>query len=279
MDWQGCVGALAPSRPDVTCYVPIIHGCDLMCTFCIIPYRRGRQVSRPLDEGVKEVDLLVRRGVKEVTLLGQTVDAYGHDLPERPDLADLLEALNGIPGLARIRFLTSHPSFMSERIIQAVARLPKVCEHINLPVQAGDNQVLKQMRRPYTQEEYRDLVGQIRHNIPGVSLSTDIIVGFPGETEEQYQRSLQLVTDLQFDKVHCAAYSPRPGTVAHRSMEDSVPLKEKQRRLKEMARAVQIQGAWDMVFIAKAGASQVGFAELKTEFDLLLKKAGLQAQV
>ena len=234
LDWEGCVGSLAPYHPAVTCYVPVIHGCDLMCTFCIIPYRRGRQVSRPLDEVVREVELLVDRGVKEVTLLGQTVDAYGYDLPDRPDLADLLEAINDIPGLARIRFLTSHPSFMSEPIIQAVGRLPKVCEHINLPVQAGDNEVLKQMRRPYTQEDYRSLVDQIRRSIPGVSISTDIIVGFPGETEEQYQRSLQLVADLRFDKVHCAAYSPRPGTVAVRTMEDNIPQEEKLSRLKEL---------------------------------------------
>ncbi len=234
VDWEGCVGSLAATHPDVTCYVPIIHGCDLMCSFCIIPYRRGRQVSRPLGEVVREVELLVGRGVKEVTVLGQTVDAYGHDLPEQPDLADLLTRLNDITDLERIRFLTSHPSYMSESIIQAVADLPKVCEHINLPVQAGDDQVLERMRRPYTQVQYRELVQQIRETIPGVSLSTDMIVGFPGETESQYQRSLQLISDLRFDKVHTAAYSPRPGTIAFRNMEDDVPQPEKARRLKEL---------------------------------------------
>ena len=232
IDWEGCVGSLAPLEPDVTAYVPIIHGCDLMCTFCIIPYRRGRQVSRPLDEVVRECELLVTRGVKEITLLGQTVDAYGHDLSEKPDLADLLAKLNDISGLLRIRFLTSHPSFMSQRIIQAVADLPKVCEHINLPVQAGDDEVLSRMRRPYTEREYRDLVGQIRKTVTDVSISTDIIVGFPGETDTQYQRSLQLVKDLTFDKVHGAAYSTRPGTTAHRTIEDDVPREEKTRRLK-----------------------------------------------
>jgi tRNA-2-methylthio-N6-dimethylallyladenosine synthase len=231
VDWEGCVGSLVPSQPNVTCYVPIIHGCDLMCTFCIIPYRRGRQVSRPIDEVANEVELLVRRGVKEVTVLGQTVDAYGHDLPDKPDLGDLLTRLNDIPGLMRIRFLTSHPSFMSQRIIQAVADLPKVCEHINLPIQAGDDEVLTRMRRPYTQAEYRELVHRIRDTVPEVSLSTDIIVGFPGETEEQYQRSLELVSDLRFDKVHCAAYSPRPGTIASRTMEDDVPQDDKVRRM------------------------------------------------
>ena len=234
LDWEGCVGSLAPSRPDVTCYVPIIHGCDLMCTFCIIPYRRGRQVSRPVDEVVREVELLVNRGVREVTVLGQTVDAYGYDLPEKPDLSLLLSHLNEIEDLDRIRFLTSHPSYMDDRIIRAVAELPKVCEHINLPVQAGDDEVLRNMRRPYTRDEYRELVGRIRDTIPGVSMSTDIIVGFPGETEEQFDRTMDLVAELKFDKVHCAAYSTRPGTIAHRTMQDDVAPEIKDRRMKEL---------------------------------------------
>ena len=227
MDWEGCVGTLAPSRPDVACHVPIIHGCDLMCTFCIIPYRRGRQVSRPVDEVAREVELLVSRGVKEVTVLGQTVDAYGHDLPEegtgRPDLSTLLTRLNDIDGLDRIRFLTSHPNYMSRRIIESVAELPKVCEHINLPVQAGDDEVLARMRRNYSRAEYKALVEEIRDTVPGASLSTDIIVGFPGETDAQFQRTYDLVEELRMDKVHCAAYSTRPGTIADRTLDDDVP--------------------------------------------------------
>ena len=236
LDWEGCVGSLAPSRPDVTCYVPIIHGCDLMCTFCIIPYRRGRQVSRPLEEVVREVELLAARGVKEVTVLGQTVDAYGYDLAEKTDLAALLTGLNEVPGLDRIRFLTSHPSFMSDRLIEAVAGLPRVCEHVNLPVQSGDDEVLARMRRPYTRSEYIDLVGRIRDTVPGVSMSTDLIVGFPGETGPQFRNSLDLVSELRFDKVHCAAYSARPGTIAARSMEDDVSHEEKLRRREEIDR-------------------------------------------
>ena len=234
LDWEGCVGSLAPAQPEVTCYVPIIHGCDLMCSFCIIPYRRGRQVSRPVEEIVQEAELLTRRGVREVTVLGQTVDAYGYDLPDKPDLSLLLTRLNDIDGLERIRFLTSHPSYMDDRIIRAVAELPKVCEQINLPAQAGDDEVLRRMRRPYSRDDYRELVGRIRDTVPGVAISTDIIVGFPGETESQYQRTVDLVAELRFDKVHCAAYSPRPGTIADRTLADDVPAEEKQRRMQEL---------------------------------------------
>ena len=230
LDWEGCVGNLTADRPGITCYIPIIHGCDLMCSFCIIPYRRGRQVSRPVNEVVREAELLAARGVKEVTLLGQTVDAYGLDLLDKPDLADLMTRVNDIDGLERIRFLTSHPTFMSQRIIDAVAALPKVCEHINVPVQSGDDGVLSRMRRPYSNAEYRELVDRIRKSIPGVSLSTDIIVGFPGETDTEFQNSLALISDLGFDKVHTAMYSTRPGTIADKTMEDDVPHDEKVNR-------------------------------------------------
>ena len=221
---------LIPNRPSVATFVPIIHGCDKFCTFCIIPYRRGRERSRPIGELVWELEMLAKRGVKEVTLLGQNVDSYGHDLPGEPDLADLLEACNGVRGIQRIRFLTSHPNDMSQRIIDAVARLEKVCEYINLPVQAGDDEVLRDMRRGYTREQYLELVGRIREAMPDVGLTTDIIVGFPGETAEQFQRTLDLVRTVRFDKVHVASYSPREGTIAWRRMEDDVPLEEKRRR-------------------------------------------------
>ena len=236
VDWEGCVGPLVPARPDVPCHVPIIHGCDLMCTFCIIPYRRGRQVSRPVEEVAQEVETLAARGVKEVTLLGQTVDAYGHDLAEKPSLAALFTRLNDIDGIERIRFLTSHPKFMTQEIIQAVADLPKVCEHINLPVQAGDDGILGEMRRQYSRAEYIDLVGRIRETVPAVAINTDIIVGFPGETEEQFQRTLDLLSELRLDKVHCAAYSTRPGTIASRTMDDAIPEAEKTSRRQRVDR-------------------------------------------
>ena len=236
VDWEGCVGTLIPVRPDVTCHVPIIHGCDLMCTFCIIPYRRGRQVSRPVEEVAREVETLAARGVKEVTLLGQTVDAYGHDLAENPSLADLLTRLNDIGGLERIRFLTSHPKFMTQELVQAVADLPKVCEHINLPVQAGDDEILDQMRRQYSRAEYVDLVGRIRQIVPEVAIATDIIVGFPGETEEQFQQTLDLLSELRLDKVHCASYSTRPETIASRTMDDATLEAEKTSRRQRVER-------------------------------------------
>ena len=231
IDVEGCLKNLAPVKPQIATYLPIIHGCDEFCSFCIIPYRRGRQSSRTIEEIVREVDLLVQRGMKEVTLLGQTVDAYGHDLPDRPDLADLLAQVHAVEGLQRIRFLTSHPKFMSDSIIEAVGKLPRVCEHIYLPFQSGDNEVLQNMRRGYTADDYRRLVDRIRTIVPGVAMSTDVIVGFPGETERQFQASLDLIRDIRFDKVHVAAYSTRPGTIAHRKMEDDVPAEEKKARL------------------------------------------------
>jgi tRNA-2-methylthio-N6-dimethylallyladenosine synthase len=213
----------------ISCHVPIIEGCDHFCTYCIVRLRRGRERSRPVDAIVEEVDCLVKRGAREVTLLGQNVDAYGHDLPGQPDLADLLTAVHGIEDLWRIRFLTSHPADMKERIIDAVASLPKVCEHIEIPVQSGDDAVLKRMVRGYTVDQYRRLVAKIRQRIPGVSLATDAIVGFPGETEEQFMNTGRLLEETRFDTVHVAAYSPRPGTAASR-LPDDVPQEEKERR-------------------------------------------------
>jgi tRNA-2-methylthio-N6-dimethylallyladenosine synthase len=231
IDPEGCVGPLT-ATPDVTTFIPVIHGCDKFCSFCIIPYRRGREVSRTVDDVVNEAAHLAKRGVKEVTLLGQNVDSYGHDLPGSVDLGNLLAAVNEVEGLERVRFLTSHPNDMSDSIIDAIANLDKVCEHVNLPFQAGDDQVLADMRRGYTNAEYRDKIARIRDRIPNVSLATDLIVGFCGETEEQFERTAELVRDVAFDKVHTAAYSTRPGTISARLMQDDVPDVEKKRRLK-----------------------------------------------
>jgi len=220
-----------PQHPPPSIYVPIIQGCDNFCAYCIVPYRRGRERSRPAAEITGEVRELVHRGVKEVTLLGQNVDSYGHDLPDKPDLADLLSELNTIDGLARLRFLTNHPKDMGTKLIEAIANLDKVCEQISLPVQSGDNDILKAMRRGYTVEHYRRLIAEIHSKIPGVALSTDVIVGFPSESEEQFQQTFSLLSELRFDTIHIAAYSPRPGTIAARELEDNIPAAEKRRRL------------------------------------------------
>jgi tRNA-2-methylthio-N6-dimethylallyladenosine synthase len=220
-----------PKEPQQATYVPIIHGCNNFCAYCVVPYRRGREKSRPLSEIVCEVKELVSRGTREITLLGQNVDSYGHDLPEKPALSDLLIELNDIEDLYRIRFLTNHPKDMSLRLIKTVAHLEKVCKNITLPAQAGSNEILKVMRRGYTIEEYRRLVNEIRSEIPDVGLVSDIIVGFPSETEIQFQQTVNLLTELRFDTVHLAAYSPRPGTIAAREMVDNVSAEDKKRRL------------------------------------------------
>lgn len=224
------------SRAPVSVGVPISFGCDHLCTYCIVRLRRGRESSRPVDDIVAEVRDLAARGVREVTLLGQNVDSYGHDLDggglgRPPDLADLLEAVHAVPGLARIRFLTSHPADMAQRLVETAARLPLVCEHMELPVQAGDDAVLRRMGRGYTVAEYRDLVVRIRAAMPGVGLATDVIVGFPGETAEQFEATYRLLEEIRFDMVHVAAYSPRPGTPSAR-LADDVPAREKDRRRK-----------------------------------------------
>jgi tRNA-2-methylthio-N6-dimethylallyladenosine synthase len=216
----------------VSAFVPVVYGCSHACTYCIIPYRRGVERSRPADEVISEVHTLVAQGVREVTLLGQIVDRYGKDQDGMPGLAELLQSLNGVKGLERIRFLTSHPSYFGEDLMDAVASLPKVMPHIEIPIQAGDDLVLVQMKRGYTQEDYRKLVGRIREHIPGVSIATDVIVGFPGESEAQFMRSYQLLADLKLDVTHLARYSPRPGTVSARRMPDDVPDDEKMHRFR-----------------------------------------------
>ncbi len=224
-------GDQLPEHAPVSVYVPIMQGCNNFCSYCIVPYRRGRERSRPLREISDEVRALVSRGAREIILLGQNVDSYGSDLAEGTDLAELLDELNSIDGLLRLRFLTNHPKDMSQKLIERVARLDKVCEHINLPVQAGDNAILEAMRRNYSVEHYCSLVERIRSAVPDVALTTDLIVGFPGEGEAQFLNSYRLIEKLRFDAVHVACYSPRKGTLAERQMQDDVPADEKKRRL------------------------------------------------
>jgi tRNA-2-methylthio-N6-dimethylallyladenosine synthase len=222
----------------VSAHVPVVLGCSHACTFCIIPYRRGVERSRRVGEIVAEVRSLVAQGVKEITLLGQIVDRYGKDISDGPDLAGLLRILHEVEGLLRIRFLTSHPNWMSDGLLEAVADLPKVMPHIEVPVQAGDDEVLENMKRGYTAGDYRRLVEKIRKRIPGVSIATDIIVGFPGETQEQFMHTYELLEDLKLDVAHLARYSNRPGTVASRRLSDDVGEEAKWERFR-MLEALQ----------------------------------------
>jgi tRNA-2-methylthio-N6-dimethylallyladenosine synthase len=229
----------------VAAHVPIVYGCSHACTFCIIPFRRGVERSRPVGEIAAEVRSLAAQGVKEVTLLGQIVDRYGVDIPDGPSLAQLLRVVHEVEGLERIRFLTSHPNYMTDELLETVATLPKVCEHIEVPVQAGDDEVLARMKRGYTNADYRRLVARIRRIIPNASIATDIIVGFPGESAEQFERTYALLADLKLDVAHLARYSTRPGTVAERRMADDVPEAEKVRRFRALE-ALQTQVVADI---------------------------------
>jgi len=244
----------------ISAWLPIIYGCDKTCTYCIVPFSRGPERSRPFDDIVDEARALARAGYREVTLLGQNVNSYGHDLePEarfahvdaerwagrrldlhgRPDLAELIRAIDalrtadGRPAIPRLRFVTSHPWDLSDRLISALADCPSVCEHLHLPVQSGDDAVLRRMGRQYTIEHYRERLDRIREAVPGITISTDVIVGFCGETEEQFQRTLALLEEVRYDQVFAAAYSPRPGTPATK-LADDVPPDVKRRRLNEL---------------------------------------------
>lgn len=219
----------------ISAHVPVVYGCSHACSFCIIPFRRGIERSRSVGEIVAHVRSLALQGVKEVTLLGQIVDRYGKDVPDGPDLADLLRIVHEVAeetGLERIRFLTSHPNWMTDKLLHTVAELPRVMPHIEVPVQAGNDQVLENMKRGYTAAQYRELVAKIRDRIPNVAVHTDIIVGFCDETDEQFMDTYNLLAELKLDKAHLARYSPRPNTVSERRMDDNVPEDEKKRRHK-----------------------------------------------
>jgi tRNA-2-methylthio-N6-dimethylallyladenosine synthase len=240
----------------VSAYVPVVLGCSHACTFCIIPYRRGIERSRPAESILAEVRALAAQGVHEVTFLGQIVDRYGMDIPDGPNLAGLLRKAHDIEGLERIRFLTSHPNWMTDELLDVVAELPKVMPHIEVPVQAGDDQVLANMRRGYTADDYRRLVEKIRNRLntgfPGVSIATDIIVGFPGETSDQFQHTYDLLEELQLDVAHLARYSSRPGTVADRRFTDDVPEDEKMQRFRLLeAQQERIASSIDQRYLGK----------------------------
>ena len=256
--------ALAEGRvarsSTLSAWLPIVYGCDKTCTYCIVPFARGPERSRPFDDVVAEARAIATAGYQELTLLGQNVNSYGHDLPAekrfghidterssgrkldlhgRPDLAELLRTIDGIrgadgrPAISRLRFITSHPWDLSDRLIDAMAQCPSVCEHLHLPIQSGDDEMLQRMGRQYTVEHYRERLSRIREAVPGMAVSTDVIVGFCGESDAQFQATLGVLEELRFDTVFAAAYSPRPGTPALR-MADDVPPAVKRRRLNEL---------------------------------------------
>jgi tRNA-2-methylthio-N6-dimethylallyladenosine synthase len=244
----------------ISAWLPIIYGCDKTCTYCIVPFSRGPERSRPFDDIVEEARALAAQGYREVTLLGQNVNSYGHDLPPeprfahvdtdrwagrrldlhgRPDLAEVIRAIDGLrtadgrPAIPRLRFVTSHPWDLSDRLIAALSDCPSVCEHLHLPVQSGDDAVLRRMGRQYTIEHYLERLARIRDAVPGITISTDVIVGFCGETEAQFEATLRLLETVRYDQVFAAAYSERPGTPATH-LADDVPPDTKRRRLNEL---------------------------------------------
>jgi tRNA-2-methylthio-N6-dimethylallyladenosine synthase len=226
------VGAQADYQPgEVTAFVTAMTGCDKKCAYCIVPFTRGKERSRPLDSIVDEVKLLVSKGVREVMLIGQTVNTYGLDFETKsPRFADLLRAVHAVPDLQRIRFMTSHPRDMTDDLIAALHDLPKVCGHLHLPVQAGSNRTLQRMGRAYTREWYLERVARIRAARPDISITSDIIVGFPGETEADFAETMSLLEAVRFDNLFSFAYSERPGTAAA-AFEDSVPVDVRKARL------------------------------------------------
>ncbi len=234
---------LPPARVEgITAFVSIMEGCSKYCSFCVVPYTRGEEVSRPFDDVLTEVAGLAEQGVKEITLLGQNVNAYrgGMSDGETADLALLLEYLAEVPGIERLRYTTSHPRDFSERLIAAHARIPQLVSHVHLPVQSGSDRVLSAMKRGYTSLEYKSIIRRLRAARPDAAVSSDFIVGFPGETDEDFEQTLQLVEDICFESSFSFMYSPRPGTPAA-SLPDQVPQAAKQARLASLQARLDAQ--------------------------------------
>ncbi|MBM6838426.1 MiaB/RimO family radical SAM methylthiotransferase, partial [Clostridium saudiense] len=224
-------------KSDVKAFVTIMYGCNNFCTYCIVPYVRGRERSRKSEDILNEIKELVKAGYKEITLLGQNVNSYGKGLDEDINFAKLLRMINEVEGLERVRFMTSHPKDLTDDVILAIKECDKLCEQIHLPVQSGSNSILKKMNRHYTREYYMDLVNKIKQEIPGVSLTTDIIVGFPGETEEDFLETLELVKEVGYSAAFTFIYSRRNNTPAD-MMLNQVDDKDKHHRFDRLVKAV-----------------------------------------
>jgi tRNA-2-methylthio-N6-dimethylallyladenosine synthase len=239
-EFEGFTGHLPAKRSrEFQGWVQISAGCNMVCSFCIVPSTRGREVSRPLDELVSEVAGLAADGVREITLLGQNVNSYGRSLRPRSSFAELLYALDGIPGLERLRYTSPHPSDMKEDVIRAHAELGSVCQHIHLPLQAGSSKVLKRMRRTYTRERFLDRVALIREHVPDCAITTDIIVGFPGETEADFVETLEVVEEVGFDGAFTFIYSPRRDTEAAEFVDEFVPHEVSAERMDRLVEVIQ----------------------------------------
>jgi len=222
-----------PPQGSISAFVSIMQGCDNYCAYCVVPYLRGPEMSRAPDDIVDEIKKLVQHGVKEVTLLGQNVNSYGRNLNEPCNFVSVIKKINGIDGLERIRFTTSHPKDLSDDLIDCFAGIPKLCEHIHMAVQSGSNRILKLMKRGYTAEGFLEKVEKLRRVCPNISITSDIIVGFPGETQKDYQATIDLMKKIRFDLLFSFKYSARAGTAAQK-LEDNVPEDEKKQRLKDL---------------------------------------------
>jgi tRNA-2-methylthio-N6-dimethylallyladenosine synthase len=244
-EFEGFTGHLPGKRARAfQAWVQISAGCNMACSYCIVPSTRGREVSRPLEELVEEVRGLAAEGVREVTLLGQNVNSYGRGLrPQRRSFAELLHAVDAIDGIDRIRYTSPHPSDMKEDVVRAHAELASVCEHIHLPLQAGSSRVLRAMRRTYTRERYLDRVALIREHVPDAAITTDVIVGFPGETEEDFAQTLEVCEEVGYDGAFTFVFSPRRGTEAGTATEGLVPHEVKVERMQRLVEVVQRRAA------------------------------------
>ncbi len=252
-----------------TAFVSIMEGCSKFCTFCIVPYTRGGEVSRPFDDVLTEVAGLAAHGVKEVTLLGQNVNAYRGDMAEteeKADLALLIEYIAEVPGIERIRYTTSHPREMSDRLIETYRTVPKLVSHLHLPVQAGSDRILAAMKRGYMAIEYKSIIRKLRAARPDISLSSDFIIGFPGETDEDFEKTMKLIDDVGFDSSFSFIYSPRPGTPAV-EMEDSTPAEVKSARLLRLQKRIDEQA--QVISQAMVGSIQRVLVEGTSKKDVL----------
>jgi len=278
--------AMPPSEvKGATAFVSIMEGCSKFCTFCIVPYTRGGEVSRPFADVLTEVADLAAHGVGEVTLLGQNVNAYRGDMDgtdEKADLAMLIEYIAEVPGIERIRYTTSHPREMSQRLIDTYAKVPKLVSHLHLPVQAGSDRVLAAMKRGYTTLEYKSIIRKLRAARPDISMSTDFIVGFPGETDEDFEKTMKLIDDVQFDASFSFIYSPRPGTPAL-ELDDNTPAEVKsarlarlQKRIDELAQAVSQSMVGSIQRVLVEGTSKKDAHELagRTDNNRIVNFAG-----